>query len=177
MIMHQQVTNRQQLRMPCVSVPSLMIQTRGNLGYYRYTRNHWTYNYHESLTDSFQIVRSDENTILAEPIFEEQVGTVSETHHHLGALLGGQYRLSHRWLSNTLGAELQAHYQQGNPSWYAYASYVAERRITEQWSVAGGMSFLWNFGGSGIKSNYMVLNPYGFGVQVGVNYRLRLPRR
>lgn len=141
--------------------------------YYRYTRDQWTYSYHENATDTFRVVRVDENTVEATPVYEEQVGTVSETSHRIGALAGVQYRLSSRWFSNIIGAELQAQQHLGSLAWYAHVGYVAERKLSDRWSVYGGPSFLWNFSGPGTRRDHFVLKPYGFGAQVGVSYRLQ----
>ena len=100
--------------------------------YYRYTRNQWTYNYHENVTDTFRVVRVDANTVEAAPVYEEQLGTVREVRHDVGALAGVQYRLSSRWLGNILAAELQAQSLADNPTWYAHVSYVAERKISDR---------------------------------------------
>ncbi|MGB3779352.1 MAG: hypothetical protein WA960_13415 [Tunicatimonas sp.] len=144
--------------------------------YYRYTRDQWTYDYHSNVTDSFDIVRIDENTVEATPVYEEQQGTISETSHRVGALAGVEYRLSNRWFSNVLGAELQAQSLAGEPDWYAHLSYVAARKLSDRWVVYGGPSFLWNFSGPGIRSDHFVLKPYGFGAQLGISYRLQLRR-
>ncbi len=144
--------------------------------YYRYTRDQWTYDYHNNVTDSFDIVRIDENTVEATPVYEEQQGTISETSHRVGALAGVEYRLSNRWFSNVLGAELQAQSLAGEPDWYAHLSYVAARKLSDRWVVYGGPSFLWNFSGPGIRSDHFVLKPYGFGAQLGISYRLQLRR-
>lgn len=144
--------------------------------YYRYTRDQWTYSYHNNVTDSFGIVRIDENTVEAIPVYEEQRGTISETSHRVGALAGVEYQLRNRWFSNTLGAELQAQSLAKEPDWYAHISYVAERKLSDRWVVYGGPSFLWNFSGPGIRSDHFVLKPYGFGAQLGISYRLRFRR-
>ena len=141
--------------------------------YYRYTQDEWTYNYHKNVTDTFRVVRVDANTVEAAPVYEEQLGTVREVRHDIGALAGVQYRLSSRWLGNILAAELQAQSLADNPAWYAHVSYVAERKLNDRWSVYGGPSFLWNFSGSRIQSDHLTLKPYGFGAQVGVGYRLQ----
>lgn len=144
--------------------------------YYRYTRDQWTYNYHNNVTDSFSIVRIDENTVEAMPVYEEQRGTVNQIDHQVGALAGVQYRLSNRWLGNILGAELQAQSLTEKPAWYAHVSYVAERKLSRRWLVYGGPSFLWNFSGPGTRSDHFVLKPYGFGAQLGISYQLQFPR-
>ena len=144
--------------------------------YYRYTRDQWTYNYHQNATDSFRVVRVDENTVEATPVHEEQRGMVKETNHRVGALAGVQYRLSGRRFGNVLSAELQAQSLAEKPAWYAHVSYVAERKLSKEWSVHAGPSFLWNFSGPGNRSEHFVLKPYGFGIQVGVSYRLPLRR-
>ncbi len=141
--------------------------------YYRYTQDEWTYNYHENVTDTFRVVRIDENTVEAAPVYEEQLGTVREVRHDIGALAGVQYRLSSRWLGNILTAELQAQSLADNPAWYAHVSYVAERKLGSRWSVYGGPSFLWNFSGSRVQSDHLTLKPYGFGAQLGINYQLQ----
>ena len=145
--------------------------------YYRYTRNHWTYNYHETLTDSFRTVVIDETTIQAQPIYEEQVESIRETNHALGALAGVRYRLSSRWLSNTVGGELQAHRDRGRTAWFTQVSYSAEKALNEHWSVFGGLTFLWNVSGDRQSYEYFALKPYGFGVRFGVNYQLPLGKR
>ena len=144
--------------------------------YYRYTRDQWTYRYRENLTDTFEIVRTDDNTVEARPVYEEQTGTIRQTHHNLGGLVGVQYRLSNRWNSNLIGVELQAHPQQGQLAWYAHSSYVAEKALNDHWSVSGGLNFLWNLSSPETQSDYFQLKPYGFGAQVGVSYKLRLGR-
>lgn len=144
--------------------------------YYRYTRDQWTYNYHNNVTDSFDIVRIDENAVEAMPVYEEQRGTVSQTDHQVGALVGVQYRLSSRWFGNVLGAELQAQSLAENRTWYAHVSYVAERKLSDRWLVYGGPSFLWNFSGPGTRGDHFVLKPYGFGAQLGVSYQLQFRR-
>ena len=141
--------------------------------YYRYTRNQWTYNYHENVTDTFRVVRVDANTAEATPVYQEQLGTVRESKHNVGTLAGVQYRLSSRWLGNILAAELQAQSLVGKPAWYAHVSYVAERKISRCWSVYGGPSFLWNFGGARFQGDHLMLKPYAFGAQVGIGYRLQ----
>ncbi len=144
--------------------------------YYRYTRDQWTYDYHNNVTDSFDIVRIDENTVEATPVYEEQRGTISETSHRVGALAGVLYRLSGQRFGNILSAELQAQSLTEQPAWYAHVSYVAERKLGRRWSVHAGPSFLWNFSGPGSRSEHFVLKPYGFGVQAGVSYQLQLRR-
>ena len=141
--------------------------------YYRYTQDEWTYNYHENVTDTFRVVRVDANTVEATPVYEEQLGTVREVRHDVGALAGVQYRLSSRWLGNILAAELQAQSLADNPAWYAHVSYVAERKLNDRWSVYGGPSFLWNLSGSRIQSDHLTLKPYGFGAQLSINYQLQ----
>ena len=141
--------------------------------YYRYTQDEWTYNYHENVTDTFRVVRIDENTVEATPVYEDQLGTVRESGHTVGVLAGVQYRLSSRWFGNILGAELQAQSLADNPAWYAHVSYVAERKLSNRWSVYGGPSFLWNFGEPRFRGNHLTMKPYGFGAQVGIGYRLQ----
>ncbi len=144
--------------------------------YYRYTRDQWTYDYRDNVTDSFDVVRINETTVEATPVYEELRGTVSQTDHEFGALLGVQYRLSNRWLGNVLGAELQAQSLAESPAWYAHLSYVAERKLSDRWLIYGGPSFLWNFSGSGTRGDHFELKPYGFGAQAGVSYRLQFRR-
>ena len=145
--------------------------------YYRLTRNRWTYNYHETLTDRFQVVAIDEKTIQARPLYQEQVGSIRETNHHVGALVGVRYRLSSRWLSNTIGTELQAHYDHDQTAWFTQLSYLAEKTLSDHWSVSGGPTFLWNVSGNRQQYEYFTLKPYGFGAQLGINYRLSFGKR
>ena len=146
-------------------------------GYYRYTRNRWTYNYHEALTDSFRVVLVDQTTLEAQPLYREQVGSVRETNHHLGALAGVRYRLSDRWLSNTVGAELQAHRDRNQTVWFAQISYLAEKTLNDHWSLAGGLTFLWNASDHHHQYEYFTLKPYGFGARVGIHYRVSFGKR
>ena len=145
--------------------------------YYRHTRNRWTYNYQETLTDSFQVVAIDEKTIQARPLYQEQVGSVRQTNHYVGALVGVRYRLSSRWLSNTVGTELQVHYDHGQMVWFTQLSYLAEKTLSDHWSVFGGPTFLWNVSGNRQHYEYFTLKPYGFGAQLGINYRLSIGKR
>ena len=144
--------------------------------YYRYTRDQWTYRYRENLTDTFEIIRTGDNVVEALPVYEEQIGTIRQTNHNLGGLVGVQYRLSNRWNSNIIGVELQAHPQRGQLAWYAHSSYVAEKALNDHWSVSGGLNFLWNLSSPETQSDYFQLKPYGFGAQVGMSYKLRLGR-
>ena len=144
--------------------------------YYRYTRDQWSYRYRKTLTDTFAVVRTDNNAVEARPIYKEQTGTIRQTYHNLGGLVGVQYRLSNRWNSNIIGVELQAHPQQGGLAWYAHSSYVAEKALSDHWSVSGGVNFLWNLSSPETQIDYFQLKPYGFGAQVGVSYKLRLGR-
>ena len=145
-------------------------------GYYRYTRQQWTYDYYEGQVDTFRVVQLDPQAIRAEPVYQTQEGTIRETNHHIGGLIGIEYQLSHRWLRNTISTELQTHYHQDQVAWHLYTGYLAERPLNERWSLSGGLNFLWNFSGPGSQGEHFVLKPYGFGAQLGVNYRLGLKR-
>lgn len=142
--------------------------------FYRFTQNKWSYAYFGEKPDSLIVDQLNENSISTRPVFSQKTATVNINQHHLGALLGIQFR-SKGFIRRTVNLELQ---MSKDPAYHKMLYFLAfdvdlEKHLYSRFYLNAGPSFIWGLNDfTPNESQHFEMKPYSLGFKLGASYKL-----